>query len=407
MVVLSLSNPVNASLGTPPTATLTIRDRDYPLVRFTETSYTKSEADQVAVVAVELDQPNLTDVVSVTYSTSDGSASVNADYLTSSGVLTFALGETSRSISIAPIHDTDVELDETLQLNLLNATNGLVDIPALTRITITDDDVPQIAFASEVYTAAESSGGISITVKLDRPQPYQSVSVGYSTSAGTAQADSDYHNVSGIVTFPAGKTTAEFSPILEDTLAETAETVLLTLANPNGLELGTVVNGTLFISDSDLPSAKFSSASYAASEVDGVVTATIVLDQANPRGDVVIGYTTHDASALAGSDYAPITGVVTIAKGCAFAAIPLTVLNDSDVESSESFFVEQTSFVNAVAGSPISAEVTIASEDVLPTPMLKVAVSANRPSGEVVYVGDEIHYSVEISNSGGLPATWS
>ena len=71
-------------------ATLTIRDRDYPLVRFTETSYTKSEADQVAVVAVELDQPNLTDVVSVTYSTSDGSASAGADYLSSSGVLTFA-----------------------------------------------------------------------------------------------------------------------------------------------------------------------------------------------------------------------------------------------------------------------------------------------------------------------------
>jgi uncharacterized repeat protein (TIGR01451 family) len=88
----------------------------------------------------------------VDYATANGTANAGSDYQATSGTLTFGIGETSKRISISVNGDTLVEPDETLFVDLSNATGGagISDNQAVG--TITNDDVPQIVI-SQIYPA--------------------------------------------------------------------------------------------------------------------------------------------------------------------------------------------------------------------------------------------------------------
>lgn len=66
------------------------------------------------------------DTVSVDYSTQDGTAIAGEDYLATSGTLTFALGETAKTISVTLTPDAPAEPDETFSLRLSNPVNGVL-----------------------------------------------------------------------------------------------------------------------------------------------------------------------------------------------------------------------------------------------------------------------------------------
>lgn len=81
-----------------------------------------------------------TDAFSVSYATADGTATAGSDYQATSGTLTFAAGETSKTITVAINGDTTVEGDETFSLALSNATNGATIAHGVGQGTITNDD---------------------------------------------------------------------------------------------------------------------------------------------------------------------------------------------------------------------------------------------------------------------------
>src|SRR5262249_12843336 len=64
--------------------------------------------------------------VSVDYSTADGSAMAGDDYTPQSGRLTFAPGETTKSISVSVLGASGDELDETFLLDLRNPVNATI-----------------------------------------------------------------------------------------------------------------------------------------------------------------------------------------------------------------------------------------------------------------------------------------
>jgi hypothetical protein len=78
--------------------------------------------------------------VTVDYATADGTAAGGADYQGTSGTLTYAPGELSKTISVPVIGDTADELDETFKVTLLNPSGATIaDGDAVG--TIADDDV--------------------------------------------------------------------------------------------------------------------------------------------------------------------------------------------------------------------------------------------------------------------------
>jgi hypothetical protein len=66
--------------------------------------------------------------VTVNWATADGTAKASGgDYVAASGTLTFAPGETRKTISIAVKGDRGKEANEAFFLRLLTAANALID----------------------------------------------------------------------------------------------------------------------------------------------------------------------------------------------------------------------------------------------------------------------------------------
>jgi hypothetical protein len=79
--------------------------------------------------------------VTVSYATAEGTATAGADYVTTSGTLTFPAGTTSETVTVTVNGDVQDELDEIFFVNLSNPTNATVS-DAQGKGTITDDDPP-------------------------------------------------------------------------------------------------------------------------------------------------------------------------------------------------------------------------------------------------------------------------
>ena len=169
-----------------------------------------------AVFTVTLLEPNGRPI-SVGFATANGTAEGTADaglspdYGTTSGVLTFAPGETTKTITVAVLGDTDgfgPESDETFLVNLFGASPFLATITdGQGQGTILNDDE---ALSINDATVLEANNGTTtavFTATLTGIVGGQTVTVDYVTADGTATAGSDYVESSGVLTFGPGVTT--------------------------------------------------------------------------------------------------------------------------------------------------------------------------------------------------------
>ncbi len=127
-VTLTLSNPTGgATLGTPITSVLTIVDDDLP-ASLTINNVSQAESINTMVFTVTL-TPASGKTVTVSYATSDGTATAASDYTATSGTLTFSPGTTTQTITVPITSDFSTEQNETFVIkftNIVNATaNGV------------------------------------------------------------------------------------------------------------------------------------------------------------------------------------------------------------------------------------------------------------------------------------------
>ena len=137
---VDLSDPSNASIGKGRGQGTILNDDALPKLTINDISAVEGNAGTtVAVFTVTL-TPVSGRTVTVNYATADGTATVAGnDYAPTSGTLTFAPGETSKSIAVAVIGDTVKERNETFLVNLTGATNAAIK-RTRGRCTITNDD---------------------------------------------------------------------------------------------------------------------------------------------------------------------------------------------------------------------------------------------------------------------------
>lgn len=80
--------------------------------------------------------------VTVAYATADGTATAGGDYTAASGTLSFAAGETRKTVTVQTAQDATFENDETLTLTLSAPTNGTLLRAAATGTIVNDDTAP-------------------------------------------------------------------------------------------------------------------------------------------------------------------------------------------------------------------------------------------------------------------------
>ncbi|WP_454017907.1 Calx-beta domain-containing protein [Azospirillum sp. Marseille-Q6669] len=78
-----------------------------------------------AVFTVKLSQA-YNQTVTVDYATADGTAKAGSDYLATSGKLTFAAGETTKTVAVKVLSDDVTEGVETFNLKLSNPTQATI-----------------------------------------------------------------------------------------------------------------------------------------------------------------------------------------------------------------------------------------------------------------------------------------
>jgi len=95
--------------------------------------------------------------VTVDYLTSNDSATSGTDYTSSSGTVTFAIGETTKTITVPVAGDTTAEGDESFSLTLSNATEAIIRRSIATGKILTDD------FSTPVLSGTTSANAIRDT----------------------------------------------------------------------------------------------------------------------------------------------------------------------------------------------------------------------------------------------------
>jgi subtilisin family serine protease len=196
-----------------------------------------------------------TSTVTVNYATVGGSATSGTDFATRSGTLSFAPGETSKTISVDVVGDTAFEGNETFTLALSGASTNASIQTASAAGTITNDDVqpaPATLSISSV-SAFESAGTFVFVVTLSAPRT-SSVSVRFATANGTATSSgktADYTSASGTLTFNPGETSKSVSvSVRNDSTVEADETFFVNLSRASGAAIA-VARGTGTIRNDD------------------------------------------------------------------------------------------------------------------------------------------------------------
>ena len=121
--------------------------------------------DATAEFTVTLD-PAATEQVTVDYATSDGTATAGDDYTATEGTLTFAAGETSKTVSVPVIDDSVEDGGETFTLTLSNPGGGATLARAAATGTINNDESAAPPLTASLAEVPASHGGEAFTFEL-------------------------------------------------------------------------------------------------------------------------------------------------------------------------------------------------------------------------------------------------
>ncbi len=302
--------------------------------------------------------------ISVAYASSDGTASAGSDYTAASGVLNFAPGETSHTVTLIVSGDTLHELNETANITLSDPVNAVISDGSGVGTIINDDAAPTMSAANVSITEGNSGTAnavMTITLSGASSQP---VVVNYATANGTAAGD-DYTATSGSVTFAPGVTAMTVNiPVSGDVLNEASDTVLFNLTSSETANAS--ASATLTIDNDDpLPSLSIGDVTI----VEGTggtqnAVFTVSLNQASGL-PITIDFTTGDGTAVAGSDYGATSGSLSFAPGQTTQTVTVPIASDNVDEANETFTVSLQNAVNAIVSAG-TATATINDDDGAP-----------------------------------------
>jgi hypothetical protein len=108
-------------------------------IQFSSAAYSAAESATLGTLTVTR-SGNTGGTSSVEFSTADGSAQQRSDYTTSAGKVTFAPGETSKTITVLISDDVYTEGSETVNVTLSNPVGATLGNPVTATLTILDND---------------------------------------------------------------------------------------------------------------------------------------------------------------------------------------------------------------------------------------------------------------------------
>jgi len=326
-----------------------------------------------------------------------------------SGVVSFAAGETTKTVTFSASSDETIEPDETVIVTLGARTGQgavLGDAKSVT-YTLTDDDAPPaISISSYAHVVEGNTGAAEIVFSISRTGNIGKASeVSWSFLAGTTTAADFAGGVlpkGGTITFAPGQASYHQSiPVAGDAAIEADEEFVVNIAAQS---FGTVSNGqaTGVIRSDDVDNT-FTVAAKAASVTEGH-TGTQVVEFIVTRSGVATAPATvnwqRGGSVGADDTSSASSGSLSFAAGEASKTIRFDLKGDRLIENDEllTVYLLDVSGLGAGLGQTTEAATTVVSDD----PKGAVSTSVGTASVKEGNAGAQLTHTFTLVRTGDL-----
>jgi Zn-dependent metalloprotease len=290
------------------------------------------------------------------------SASAGTDFTAATGTVTFAAGESRKTISVAILGDAIVEPNETLIVALSNPVGATIgDATAIGAIL--NDDGATISVTDFKIAEGTGAGTTNLAFTVINSQTASTpITIQYTTSDGTATAGSDYTTTAGTLVLEANYPSGIVNvPVTRDSNIESNETLFLNLTSATGATIfdnqgiGTIeADDGLLVSIADKTSNEGDTGNTP-------VTFTLTVNSSAHSG-VSVDWATADGTATQPLDYVAANGTVTFAAGETTKTLTVQIVGETGQESYETFFVNLSNPVGVAVGDG-QAQGTITNTD--------------------------------------------
>ena len=366
--------------------------------------------------------PAASQTVTVDYATKQrtvlGAATEGSDYQRASGTLTFAAGDTAKTVNVAIEDDNVAEFDETFLVELSNPSGAVIaDGTSVGTIdgtascikrggSETMPDPPSVAGISASEGAGEMTPTISIKVTEAMCEDYifqfEVTADARPGKRNSATLGADFLQPKP-VTLAVGQTSVGFSvPLIDDDVVEGPETFKLRVWSKRlpGLRNLTDVEVYPTIVDDDTAQLQLPADGTVTVAEGGWLSFVITLDRPS-NTDVTFDYATSDGSspsATAGADYTAVSGTATISAGDLSVTVAVRTLQDTLDEHDENVDLTVSNLSGATVGTGGDTATGVITDDDAPPAMsvgdatavegedLQFTVTLDAPSGREVTV---------------------
>ena len=286
------------------------------------------------------------------------------------GMVSFAAGQTSRTITVNVAGDTTVEASEAFTVTLSSPSAGATLGTATAGSTIVNDDA-RLSIAAVAASKAEGqSGSTPFSFTVTRTGDTSVAHSAHWAVGGAGVTGADFVGGSlpfGMVSFAAGQTSRTITVnVAGDTTVEASEAFTVTLSSPSaGATLGTATAGSIIVNDD----ARLSIAATDARQAEGrggITAFTFTVTRTGSTAGTSSAIWAVSGTMVSGADFAGGTlpaGTVTFAAGETSKTFTVGVTGDLLAELDETFTVclSNPSAGTVLAGS--SASGTILNDD--------------------------------------------
>lgn len=313
----------------------------------------------------------------VTRSASVGTASANwsivhgttdsADFSgLTSGIVSFANGQLTRTITVSVVGNTLAEASEAFSVLLSNPTNATLTTASASSV-IANDDLPRlriVASATSLNEGTTTTGSTTpYTFTVTRDVGIGTSTVGWAITNRTTTALDFSGTTSGSLSFAAGETTKTITiQVAADATVEANEVFDVVLSRPTGAVIATGTARATLVND-DLHTLSIAATTASKNEGNtGTTPFTFTVTRSAGIGSSTVNWSIVHGTTNAADFSGATSGSVTFASGQTSKVITVYTLGDTVFENSEAFSVNLSSPSGSTLGTA-SATATIRNDD--------------------------------------------
>jgi NHL repeat/Calx-beta domain len=288
-----------------------------------------------------------------------GSATNGSDYTAPTSPISIPAGQTVVDLAVTVTDDSSAELQENVILTVQTGTGYVLGSPSTATATVDDNEAPVVTIAA-LDTKGKEGGSDNASFRLTRlGERSTAITVNLLTEAtSAATSGSDYTSIGTTKSIAANTATADVAvTVLEDTTAESTETVVLTVATGTGYTPGPTKTATVTIEDNETPQVAIAVSGTA--KEGATNTGKFTVSRLGDRAPALSVVVTWSGSATSASDFNALPNPVSLAATVASVDVPVPIIDDTTAEVRETLSGKIETGTGYVPGTVTTATLNI------------------------------------------------